>query len=249
MMQEQVHDLRSALALLKELPGALVEMDVPVNPAAELAGVYRYVGAGGTVARPTKEGPAMLFRSVQGFPDAQVVIGVLASRRRVAALLDCPAERLGWRLRECVSAPVPPVVTEDASCHEVVHLASEEGFDLNRLIPAPTNTPEDAGPYITMGMCYASHPDTGASDITIHRLCIQSRDTLSIYFTPGARHIGAMADARRRWDSRCPSPSASAWTPPSKSPPALSRRPRRWAMMSWRSRVHCAADRWSFAAA
>ncbi|MCC8156708.1 MAG: UbiD family decarboxylase [Oscillospiraceae bacterium] len=193
-MQEQVHDLRSALALLKELPGALVETDVPVNPAAELAGVYRYVGAGGTVARPTKEGPAMLFRSVQGFPDAQVVIGVLASRRRVAALLDCPAERLGWRLRECVSAPVPPVVTEDAPCHEVVHLASEEGFDLNRLIPAPTNTPEDAGPYITMGMCYASHPDTGASDITIHRLCIQSRDTLSIYFTPGARHIGAMAD-------------------------------------------------------
>ncbi len=53
MMQEQVHDLRSALALLKELPGALVETDVPVNPAAELAGVYRYVGAGGTVARPT----------------------------------------------------------------------------------------------------------------------------------------------------------------------------------------------------
>ncbi|MCD7786221.1 MAG: UbiD family decarboxylase, partial [Oscillospiraceae bacterium] len=94
-MQEQVHDLRSALALLKELPGALAETDVPVNPAAELAGVYRYVGAGGTVARPTKEGPVMLFRSVQGFPDAQVVIGVLASRRRVAALLDCPAERLG----------------------------------------------------------------------------------------------------------------------------------------------------------
>ncbi len=29
---------------------------------AELAGVYRYVGAGGTVKRPTKEGPAMIFR-------------------------------------------------------------------------------------------------------------------------------------------------------------------------------------------
>ena len=30
--------------------------------------------------------------------------------------------------------------------------------------------------------------------MTIHRLCIQSKDTLSIFFTPGARHIGAMAE-------------------------------------------------------
>lgn len=67
-------------------------------------------------------------------------------------------------------------------------------FDLYELIPAPTNTPSDAGPYITMGMCYAAHPDTGAHDVTIHRMCIQSRDELSIYFVPGARHIGAMAE-------------------------------------------------------
>lgn len=62
------------------------------------------------------------------------------------------------------------------------------------LIPAPTNTPKDAGPYITMGMCYATHPDTGLSDVTIHRMCIQSRDELSIFLMPGARHIGAMAE-------------------------------------------------------
>ena len=30
--------------------------------------------------------------------------------------------------------------------------------------------------------------------MTIHRLCIQSKDELSIFFTPGARHIGAMAE-------------------------------------------------------
>ena len=32
--------------------------------------------------------------------------------------------------------------------------------------------PLDAGPYITLGMCYATHPYTGRSDVTIHRLCI-----------------------------------------------------------------------------
>lgn len=30
--------------------------------------------------------------------------------------------------------------------------------------------------------------------MTIHRLCVQGKDTLSIFFTPGARHIGAMAE-------------------------------------------------------
>ena len=43
-------------------------------------------------------------------------------------------------------------------------------------------------------MCYATHPDTGVHDVTIHRLCIQGKDELSIFFTPGARHIGAMAE-------------------------------------------------------
>lgn len=51
-------------------------------------------------------------------------------------------------------------------------------------LPPPIHR-DDAGPYITLGMCYATHPDTGVNDITIHRLCIQGRDELSIFFTPG----------------------------------------------------------------
>lgn len=55
-MTNEVNDLRSALALLKTMPGQLIETDVEVMPEAELSGVYRYVGAGGTVQRPTKRG-------------------------------------------------------------------------------------------------------------------------------------------------------------------------------------------------
>lgn len=76
-MAEKVRDLRSALERLRNMPGQLAETDVEVDPMAELAGVYRYVGAGGTVKRPTKEGPAMIFRNVKGHPDASVAIGVL----------------------------------------------------------------------------------------------------------------------------------------------------------------------------
>ena len=190
-----VNSLRSALELLKNIPGQLLESDVEVDPKAELAGVYRYVGAGGTVARPTKKGPAMIFNNVKDHPDARVAIGVLASRKRVAALLDAAPEDLGKLLYRSVENPIPPILTDKAApCQEVIPRATDPGFDLYKLVPAPTNTPDDAGPYITMGMCYATHPDTGLSDVTIHRLCIQGKDELSIYFVPGARHIGAMAD-------------------------------------------------------
>lgn len=194
--QTKVYSLRSALALIRGDKDQLIETDVEVDPSAELSGVYRYVGAGGTVMRPTKvNGPAMLFRNVKGHPGASVVTGLLASRERVGKLLGCRKEKLGYLLWKSVSNPLPPVVSSvPAPCQEVVHLADDPDFDLFKLIPAPTNTPVDAGPYITMGMCYATHPDTGKSNITIHRMCIQNRDELSIFLQPGSRHIGAMAE-------------------------------------------------------
>lgn len=192
----QINDLRSSLELLRTMPGQLVETDVEINPEAELSGVYRYIGAGGTVQRPTKvDGPAMLFNNVKGFEDTRIAIGVLGSRKRVAALFDCDSEELGKLLCRCAENPLEPVVIEGkAPCQEIVYYATDSQFDLYKLIPAPTNTPVDAGPYITLGMCYATHPDTGLSDVTIHRMCIQGKDELSIFLQPGSRHIGAMAE-------------------------------------------------------
>jgi 4-hydroxy-3-polyprenylbenzoate decarboxylase len=188
-----VRDLRSALELLKTVPGQLIETNEPADPHAEISGVYRHVGAGGTVKRPTRIGPAMVFNHVKGHEDARVLIGLLASRERVGLLLDCKLDRLGFLLNKAVRHPIDPitVANEKAQCQEVVHYAEDPDFDIRKLIPAPTNTEEDAGPYVTMGMCYASDPETGESDVTIHRLCIQSRDELTMYMVPGARHLGA----------------------------------------------------------
>lgn len=195
-MTKEVIDLRSALELLESIPGQMVHTDVEVDPSAELAGVYRYVGAGGTVARPTKTGPAMTFENVKGHPGAKVVIGLLASRKRVGYLLNSKPEKLGFMMRDAVKNAIAPVVVDKAKaqCQEVVHLATDEGFDIRKLIPAPTNTPEDAGPYVTLGMCYASDVETGESDVTIHRLCLQSKDEISMFFTPGTRHLGAFRE-------------------------------------------------------
>ncbi|SHJ65973.1 UbiD family decarboxylase, partial [Parasporobacterium paucivorans] len=142
---------------------------------------------------PTQIGPAMMFNNVKGHPGAPVVIGVLASRARVAAMLGTTPDQLGFLLKDSVSKAIEPIVipAEKALCQEVVHRADEPGFDIRKLIPAPTNTIEDAGPYITLGMCYASDPETGESDVTIHRLCLQSEDEMTIWITPGTRHIGS----------------------------------------------------------
>ncbi|TBL92880.1 UbiD family decarboxylase [Hafnia alvei] len=192
-IKNPIHDLRSALAFLATQPGELVSTDVEVDPCAELSGVYRYVGAGGTCLRPTrKNGPAMVFNKIKGFNDISVAIGLNGSRSRVGHFLNCEPEKLGHLLKNSVKNAVAPVtVGEDkALCQQVIHFADDADFDLRKLLPAPTNTEEDAGPYITMGLCYASDPDTHESDITIHRLCVQSRDELSMWLTPG-RHIDA----------------------------------------------------------
>ncbi|WP_197023505.1 UbiD family decarboxylase [Heyndrickxia ginsengihumi] len=193
---EKVVDLRSALELLKNVPGQLIETNEPVDPHAELSGVYRYIGAGGTVKRPTKIGPAMVFNRVKGHDDARVLIGLLASRERVALMLNTKPDRLGFLLNEAVKNPIDPIVVSNdhVKAQEIVHYADDPGFDIRKLIPAPTNTEEDAGPYVTMGMCYASDPETGESDITIHRLCLQSKDEMSMYFVPGARHLGVFRE-------------------------------------------------------
>ncbi len=196
MAKGKVIDLRSAIERLKSVPGQLIETNELVDPRAELSGVYRHIGAGGTVMRPTKIGPAMIFHNVKGHEAASVIIGLLASRERVGLLLDTKPERLGFFLNEAVKNAIAPltVAKDQAKCQEVVHYADEPGFDIRKLIPAPTNTEEDAGPYVTMGMCYASDSETGESDVTIHRLCLQSKDELSMYFAPGARHLGVFRE-------------------------------------------------------
>ncbi|MGI5912640.1 MAG: UbiD family decarboxylase [Syntrophomonadaceae bacterium] len=191
MSNKKIVDLRSAIELLKTIPGQLIETNELVDPHAEISGVYRHIGAGGTVMRPTQIGPAMIFNKIKGHENAKVIIGLLASRARVGLMLQTKPERLGFLLNEAVQNPIAPITIANAKakCQEVVHYASDPGFDIRRLVPAPTNTEEDAGPYITLGMCYASDPETSESDITIHRLCLQSKDELSMYFAPG-RHLG-----------------------------------------------------------
>jgi len=194
-MAEQPWDLRRVLDELKADPKQYHETDVSVDPNAELSGVYRYIGAGGTVQRPTQEGPAMMFNNVKGFPDTRVLMGLMASRRRVGKMFHHDYQTLGQFLNESVSNPIAPVTVAeaDAPAHEVIHKATDADFDIRKLVAAPTNTPQDAGPYITVGVVFGSNMDKSKSDVTIHRMVLEDKDKLGIYIMPGGRHIGAFA--------------------------------------------------------
>lgn len=192
-MTNEPYDLRKVLAELKTHPGQFHATDVAVDPNAELSGVYRYIGAGGTVERPTQEGPAMMFNHVKGFPDTKVLMGLMASRKRVGLMFHHDFHTLGQFLNDAVENPVPPVMVDDAPAHEVVHQATDPDFDIRKLVAAPTNTPEDAGPYITVGVVLGSNKAKTMSDVTIHRMVLEDKDKLGIYIMPGGRHIGAFA--------------------------------------------------------
>lgn len=195
-MSVEKWDLRKVLAELQQHDGQYHETDVEVDPDAQLAGVYRYIGAGGTVVRPTQEGPAMMFNNVKGFNDTRVLIGLMASRKRVGLMFHHDYQTLGQFLNEAVTKPVWPTMVEekDAPAHEVIHRATDEDFDIRKLVAAPTNTPRDAGPYITVGVVAGSSMDKSKSDVTIHRMVLEDKDKIGIYIMPGGRHIGAFAE-------------------------------------------------------
>ena len=92
-MTAPIQDLRDAIALLQQHDNQYLETDHPVDPNAELAGVYRHIGAGGTVKRPTRIGPAMMFNNIKGYPHSRILVGMHASRQRAALLLGCEASQ------------------------------------------------------------------------------------------------------------------------------------------------------------
>lgn len=200
-----VCDLRSAIDLLSNIPGELICTNTEVDSHSEIAGLYRYIGAGGTCKRPTnKHGPAVLFNKIKNYSNIRVAIGLMSNRKRVGYLLNCHPEKLGFLFKNSLKKLIKPKIIKDKPvCQDVVHHADNPNFDLRSLLPAITNTEKDAGPYLTMGMCYASDPENKQSDITIHRLCIQSHDTLSMWLTPG-RHIDVFRSKAEKMGKQLP---------------------------------------------
>lgn len=192
------YDLRHVIEILKRHEGQYLEMEKEVDAKAEICGIYRKMGARGTVRRPTKLGPALMFNNIRDYPQSRIFIGALGRRERVGLELGIDPKDLGSAFWEAAEHPIPPVVNtkEVPLCQEYVFRADEPGFDIRKILPAPMNTLNDAGPYITMGLCYAHDPVSKDANIAVHRICIQDKDTLTIGFG-GARHLAKFKDTAK----------------------------------------------------
>lgn len=180
MKDTEIKDLRTALQFLQQYDQELEHISTPVKAWCELAAIYAEKGGGVPVRPPTRSGSAMLFERVMP-QDHLVLVGLFGSRRRCALLVGSTEERLAEKLLEAVGNPLSPVRREAPPCQEIVH---RENVNLASL-PIPTLTPKDAGPYITLGLCMATDLQTGTQNISIHRLCVQGSDTLTIWMVPG----------------------------------------------------------------
>ena len=79
---------------------------------------------------------------------------------------------------------------EDAPCQQVVHTS---GIDLHALLPIPTHSEHDNGPYITAGLVIARNPRTGVQNVSINRIQVHGPDRMAILLLP--RHLYAFQRA------------------------------------------------------
>ena len=249
-MTEKVNDLRSALALLKNMPGQLIETDVEVEPEAELSGVYRHVGAWGTVQRPTKEGPAMIFQNVKGHPGARVAIGVLASRKRVAALLGTKPENLGKMLYESVDHPVAPVLSKSLPLVRKSFIKWRIRILICTVWFRRRPIRRTTQGRILLWECAMPPIRTRDSAMLLYTGCASRERTNCLFSLRREQDIsGQWRNGQKNWDRNCRFPSASEWTRPLRSDPALSRRQLLLDMMSWRLQELSGENRWNYVTA
>ncbi|ACU72581.1 Carboxylyase-related protein [Catenulispora acidiphila DSM 44928] len=181
MTGRRLADLRTALAGLDSAPGELVRVREEI-PARFGVGARYARWAGTPAAPPTGPGPVVLFEHVRADSGASgpVLMGLYGTRRRAAALLGLEPAEVPFRLLEAVGKPVAPVLLAEDSRPE----RAARPADLTAL-PIPVLTDADAGPYLTLGAVLATDPDTGVRNLSVHRMCVQGPDTLTIWMVPG----------------------------------------------------------------
>lgn len=126
-----------------------------------------------------------------------VISGFMASRRWIAEAMGVPSSELLATFRRAAENPLPwrEVLQAEAACQQVVH----REIDLHGLLPIPTHSEHDNGPYITAGMVIARNPVTGIQNVSINRIQVHAKDRMAILMLP--RHLYAFyqeAEARNQ---------------------------------------------------
>lgn len=176
-------DLRAFIEALEQA-GELLRIDVPVSTDLEIAEITDR-------ASKSRDGAnkALLFTSVQGY-DMPVLINAFGSYKRTCLALGVNnLDEIAARIRQLIKPKVPEsfmdklallptlievgkfppkLSTQPAPCQEVVITDPTQPM-LDKL-PIIKCWPEDAAPFITMGVIITRDPKTGIRNLGMYRL-------------------------------------------------------------------------------
>ena len=178
-MGKVYRDLRAFLAEL-EKAGQLVTIKETVNPEPD-------IGAAGRAAANLKNGPAVLFERVRGYPH-RVVTNVHGSWQNHALMLGLDKntttkEQFFELDRRWDKYPVPPNIVgrEDAPCKE--HVITEN-INLFELLPLYRINEQDGGFYISKASVVSADPefpdDMNKLNVGTYRIQVKDKDRVGI---------------------------------------------------------------------
>ncbi|ABE30897.1 ubiD decarboxylase family protein [Paraburkholderia xenovorans LB400] len=168
--------LRDWLAHLART-GRVATIDRPVALEHELAAIARRL-----------DGTQAAFFTQPGGHDVPVVSGFMSRRAWIAEAMGVAEADLLARFRDAAGQPLASqeIPRAEAACQQVVHTS---GIDLHALLPIPTHSEHDNGPYLTAGLVIARNPRTGVQNVSINRIQVHGPDRMAILLLP--RHLHA----------------------------------------------------------
>lgn len=166
-------DLHRHILTLAER-GRLFVVERAINKDSEMHPLVRWQFRGGL---PEPDRKAFLFthpvdargRNFHG----SVLIGGLAGNREIYSIgMGVPLAEIGATWVRAMANPIPPVIVDDAVCHDIVVTGDalrQSGAALDG-IPVPISTPGwDNAPYFNAGHFISKDPDTGIQNLGNYR--------------------------------------------------------------------------------
>jgi len=171
------HDLRSFLEHARNgRRGDYLLVEKKVSPNLELPAIVAKLE---TKLRT----PVLEFSKVSGTNYA-VVTNLCASASRIAASMGWSSAELENRLVTAQKSPIAPLMWDGASGAPVQEeIKTGEQVDLYEL-PQTFYTSAQTHPYITAACVVAVDPNSGAKNVSYHRLMVMSRNEATIFMTP-----------------------------------------------------------------
>ncbi|MBM3265740.1 MAG: menaquinone biosynthesis decarboxylase [candidate division Zixibacteria bacterium] len=188
-------DLNAFIDLLRE-QGELKVVTTEVDPELEISAIADRV--------VKRNGPALLFTNVKGYPDIPVLINTFGSRRRMELALETASlDDIAAEIAELIQPRIPtsligkvqmlpklsrladmaPKIVRSGPCQEVVETESPSLLSL----PALRCWPQDGGRYITFAQVLTRHPERGTRNVGMYRLQVFDETTLGLHWQ---RHKG-----------------------------------------------------------